>query len=197
MGHLLLVAEIRTVICSGSFAGSTPTYRLVDDFIPPEVIDVDEAKRRLVHLFFAGHGPADVDDLPRWAALNKTEVRNAIAELGDQLEMMEIDGRRLYHDPSIEAEYQPGDYLLHTFDEATLTYPRLNFPRSAGHPMGETPGPFLDDGLAGFYISGTECPGGWRLTTRKGVSTIRLEVVPEFKDQAEAAAEKFLDYLNP
>ena len=196
MGHLLLVAELRAVVCSGPFQGATPTYRLVDEFLPPEEIDADEAKVRLVHRFFAGHGPADIGDLTRWAALTKTEVRTAIAELGDSLERIEVDGHELYHDPSIEAVYEPRDHLLHTFDEVTLTYPRLNFPRLAGNPLGETPGPFLDDGFAGAFIAGTACPGGWRMFTRRGQVEIKLQVTDNYRSRAEAAARSLLSYLG-
>lgn len=196
LGHLLLVAELRALVCSGPFQGATATYRLVDDLIPFETIDVEEAKLRLVHRFFAGHGPAEITDLTRWAALTKSEVRHAIGELDNSLEMIEVDGSQLFHDPSIEAVYEPSDYLLHTFDEVTLTYPRLNFPRLAGNPMGETPGPFMDDGFAGAFIAGTECPGGWRLSTRAGHLYFKLRVLPEFHDRAEAAAASLAAYLG-
>jgi hypothetical protein len=196
MGHLLLVAELRAVVCSGPFQGATPTYRLVDEVVPPAQIDIDEAKQALVHRFFAGHGPADIADLTRWAALTKGEVRHAIAELGDRLERVEIDGTELFWDPSVEEEYEPDDLLLHTFDEATLTYPRLNFPRVAGNPLGEVPGPFLTDGFAGAFISGTRCPGGWRLYVRKGEPEIRLSVVSEYQTRAERAADRLIGYLK-
>jgi hypothetical protein len=196
MSHLLLVAELRGVICSGTFQGPTATYRLVDDLVPPVDVDIEEAKLRLVHRFFAGHGPADIADLTRWAALTKTEVRNAIAALGDRLERVEVDDFELFWDPSIEDEYASGDFLLHTFDEATLTYPRLNFPRTRGNPLGENSGPFLDDAFAGAFVSGTECAGGWRLFVRKGIANLRLSVVPEFQDRAERAADSLLSYLK-
>lgn len=197
VSHLLLVAELRALVCSGPLQGLAHTYRLVDDFIPPAEIDVEAAKVRLVHRFFAGHGPGEISDLTRWAALTKSEVQTAIAELGDKLERIEVDGCDLYHDPTIEAAYEPGDSLLHTFDEATLTYPRLNFPRTPGHPLGEEPGPFMAaDPFAGAFISGTECPGGWRMSNRRDEVNIRLDVVPSFKARAEAAAHIYAAYLG-
>lgn len=197
VSHLLMVAELRALVCSGPLQGLAHTYRLADDFIPPADIDVEAAKVRLVHRFFAGHGPAEISDLTRWAALTKSEVQSAVAELGDQLEGVEVDGFDLYHDPSIQAEFVSGDYLLHTFDEATLTYPRLNFPRTPGHPLGEISGPFMAaDPFAGAFVSGTDCPGGWRMSNRRGQVNIRLDVVPSFRARVEAAARIYAAYLG-
>ena len=69
LGHLLLVAELRGVICSGPPRGSEHTYALVDEVVPPgRDLDRDEAVRRLTERFFAGHGPASERDLARWLA---------------------------------------------------------------------------------------------------------------------------------
>ena len=138
--------QVTALICGGPPAGSSGaehTYVLVDEAIPPSPDDdlpgrdAQEAVRRLVHRFMAGHGPADDRDLTRWSTLTLGQVRPALADLesGGQLTRVELDGAPLWYDPSAPARTSrcPGAVLLSTFDEATLTYARTGFPQSAKH----------------------------------------------------------------
>ena len=57
LGHLLLLAELRALICSGPLEGVHHTYALVDEVVPPTpVLEREEGLARLAHRFFAGHG---------------------------------------------------------------------------------------------------------------------------------------------
>ena len=58
-GHLLMLAELRALICSGPLRGTTHTYGLVDDVAPSSpALDRPDAARQLTRRFFIGHGPA-------------------------------------------------------------------------------------------------------------------------------------------
>ncbi|MBA3606131.1 MAG: winged helix DNA-binding domain-containing protein [Acidimicrobiia bacterium] len=71
VGHLLLLAELRALICSGPRRdGRVHTYALLDDVVAPAPAgDRDDAVRELVGSFFGGHGPVAVTDLLRWTRL--------------------------------------------------------------------------------------------------------------------------------
>lgn len=143
LGHLLMIAELRGLICSGPLIDGQHSYALLDEWIPaaPE-LPTAPAVAALVHRFFAGHGPASVTDLTRWAALTKTPIRAAIGALGDRLDQIQVDGHQLWFDPAVRTRTSrtlPA-LLLPVFDEPTLTYSELNFPRIAGHPMAALPG---------------------------------------------------------
>lgn len=137
LGHLLLLAELRGVICSGPTIGSQHSYALIDEWVPAtQTLEPDDAAARLVQRFFAGHGPASLADITRWCTLTRADVWAAPAILGDSLERIEVDGTELWFDPNTAARStrKRAALLLPVFDEATLTYPRLMFPRVPGHP---------------------------------------------------------------
>ncbi len=101
LGHLLLVAELRGLVCSGPMSGVHHTYALVDEVVPPTPRrHRDEALVELVRRFFRGHGPASVKDFTRWSSLTGAETRQALAELGDELEQVVVDGIPHWFDPA-------------------------------------------------------------------------------------------------
>ena len=182
LGHLLLVAELRGVICSGPPRGSEHTYALVDEVIAPswaDDLDRDEAIRRLVHRFFLGHGPATDRDLNRWCTLTLTEIRAAAADLvrdGD-LESFQLDDQTFWHDPaSPPRSTRPPTMLLPVFDEAFLTYPVHNFPRPSGVSLADRSRIFAQAGGGIVLLDGADV-GLFRRTVKGG--TMRVEVVPE------------------
>ena len=177
VGHLLLLAELRGLVCSGPLRGTTHSYGLVDELVAPApAVDRDDAVRRLVLRFFAGHGPAAAKDLLRWTTLRLGEIRPALADLSDQLETMEIDGTTLWFDPSPAAASPAPEraFLVPTFDEVFLTYPDLNFPRAASHPRGVEPYRFAEAG-GGAVVCDRRDVGWWKRTDAgRDAITVRL-----------------------
>ena len=140
LGHLLLLAELNGMVCSGPMRGPHHTYALVDEVVPPTpALAREEALARLAHRFFAGHGPASVKDFTRWASLTIADATAAIADVGDALEQVEVDGVPHWFDPEVPRRATPGRaaYLLPVYDEVVLTYPSVNFPAAQGHPNGD------------------------------------------------------------
>ncbi len=136
VGHLLLLAELRGVVCSGPPRGTEHTYALVDEVVPKgpdDDLDRDKALVRMVRRFFAGHGPAGERDLLRWSTLTLTDIRVALGLLGGVLESVEVDGSTVWFDPEVTARTsrEHAAYLLPTFDEAHLAYAQIGFPRPA------------------------------------------------------------------
>ena len=134
LAHLVMVAELRSIICSGPPRGTEHTYVLVDETLPGSPLDVlvdDDARRELTRRFVAGHGPAADRDLARWSTLTLTQIRGALADLAGELERVEVDGHQLWFDPRMSARTtrEHAAYLLPTFDEVCLTYAATGFPR--------------------------------------------------------------------
>ncbi|WP_460628088.1 winged helix DNA-binding domain-containing protein [Intrasporangium mesophilum] len=131
VGHLLLLAELRALICGGPVKGVQHSYGLVDELVAPTPErSREEALVELARRFFAGHGPASVKDLARWSSFTVADVKRAVGELEGVLERVEVDGIPHWFDPTIPARTTRGDeaHLLTTYDEVTLTYPAVNFP---------------------------------------------------------------------
>lgn len=194
LGHLLFIAEAAGLIVSGPMKGVNHAYGLVDELVPPSSeVDREEAVARFVGRFFAGHGPATDRDFARWSSLGLTETRAAIAALGDRLARVEIDGVAHWFDPAHVARRSPAAptaYLLPTYDEAWLTYPRLNFtPRSDAPPMDEQ---------AGFWASvivGEEQVGLWRRTTRGREVHVEARVAPSLDERGRGAVREAAERL--
>ncbi|WP_163543867.1 winged helix DNA-binding domain-containing protein [Occultella kanbiaonis] len=203
LGDLHLMNELHGVIVSGPMKGAQHTYVLVDEILPPEpTLDRDEAVARLVHRFFAGHGPASIKDLTRWAALTQADVRRGLELVGDRLERVEVDGTALWLDPAVPARTAPGApraHLLPTYDEATLTYPALGFPVAQGHPRGPDADPWIDPYASTVLVDGLNA-GTWKRAPGRGVARIELKlatsVTPDQTAAVETAADRLAAYLG-
>lgn len=205
IGHLLLIAELRGLVCSGPPRGAEHTYTLVDEVLGPapseDPVERDEALARLVRRFFAGHGPAQITDLTRWAAVNQGDVRRGLDIAGDALERAQVDGLEVWFDPAIESHAirRCSAFLLPVFDEAYLSYPNLNVPRSAGHPAGSGPARFNEAG-GGVVIHEWREVGLWKRYRAKDGVRIHLDLDPDLTPSqladVELAADRLVAYTG-
>lgn len=199
LGHLLMVAELQGLVCSGPVRGVHHSYALVDEVVPatPDLDEAD-AHRELVRRFFAGHGPATVKDFTRWSSLTVAGTKVALAELGDVLEKVDVEGTPHWFDPTVVPRRSPGApaaYLLPVYDEVVLSYPTVNFPAAPDHPYAQHPDPFwarvvLDETTVGL----------WKRTVRDDVVEVDLRLAPSVDDrgraQVRAAAERLAGFLG-
>lgn len=188
LGHLLLVAELRGIICSGPLRGVHHSYALVDEVVPPhKELDPDEALRRLLLRFFAGHGPASAADFARWSSLPAGAARRALADLGDRLALVSVDGVDHWFDPTVVPHAARGAasaWLLPTYDEAVLTYPRTGFPLAADHPLADRPDPFWAP-----VIVGDRNVGWWKRAVRRDRVTVDVRLAPSLDPSARDAVD--------
>ena len=199
LGHLLLVAELRGLICSGPMKGVHHSYALIDEVIPPtSEPSRDEALLRLVCRFFAGHGPATIKDFTRWSSLTIADARAGLAEAKDTLERMEVDGQELWFDPTAvprRSPTAPTAYLFPTYDEAVLTYPSLNFPTAIGHPYVERQDPFW----ASVVADGVNV-GLWKRSVKPGLveveTRLATSVDAELREAVQEAAHRLARFLE-
>jgi len=164
LAHLLILAEVRAVICSGPPRGTEHTYVLVDEVVPAgpnDQLSVEDARRELARRFLAGHGPASERDLARWSTLTLGQVRGALADLTDVLDRVEVEGRELWFDPTVTARTSRdrAAYLLPTFDEVCLTYAETGFPRR--DPAASRPR-LLSESGGGIVVVRGEDVGIWK-----------------------------------
>lgn len=191
VGHLLMVAELRGLICSGPLLGNEHSYRLVDEAIlATPARDHQDASRELVRRFFGGHGPASVKDLTRWCALTAGQVKQGLAEI-DDLTSTEVDGVQLWFDESLGQPSRRRHHralLLPTFDEAFLSYLKPGIPRSPGNPFGDRPAPFNESGGGLVVIDGHDV-GVWKRYLAKGMLRLVCDLDPALTaDQLDLVA---------
>ncbi|QGN57681.1 winged helix DNA-binding domain-containing protein [Nostocoides sp. HKS02] len=199
LGHLLLVAELRGLICSGPMSGVHHTYALVDEVVAPAPArERDAALRELVRRFFVGHGPASVKDFTRWSSLTGADTKAALADLGDDLEQVEVSGVPHWRDPAAVPRRRrgaPAAYLLPVYDEVILTYPQVTFPAAPDHPFAERPDPFW----ARVVLDGVNV-GLWKRTVTSDVVEVDVRLAPSVsprgREQVRIAAQRLAGFLG-
>jgi hypothetical protein len=149
LGVMMFHAELSCLVCSGAMAGKDHTYALLDERAPnARRLDRDEARAELVLRYFTGHGPATERDLTYWATMTLTDVRAGLADVADQLDQIEHDGRT-YWFAQQPPDYQPPApraHLLQTLDEYHNGYQDSRYvldvdgivPRGRGATVGMT-----------------------------------------------------------
>jgi len=104
---------------------SEHSYALLSERVPaPRRLDRAEALAELALRYFTGHGPATERDLAYWASLTLTDVRAGLAQVGDQLDAFQHDGRTFWHAPGDPpgGPQQPAGHLLQILDEIYRGY---------------------------------------------------------------------------
>jgi hypothetical protein len=198
LSHLVLLAELQGLVCSGPMRGVHHTYALVDEVVPPSpVVDREEGLARLAQRFFAGHGPAAVKDLTRWASLTIADAKQAIAACGDALEQVDVEGVPHWFDPTVPSRTTAGRaaYLLPVYDEVVLTYPTTGFLVADGHPNAGGVDPFW----APVVVDHTDV-GLWKRTVGNGSVAVEVRLAPSTTDDqrklVHGAAERLAAFLE-
>jgi predicted NAD-dependent protein-ADP-ribosyltransferase YbiA (DUF1768 family) len=120
--HLLMHAELRQAICSGTPKGGKQTYANFDERVPAGQIAQDEAIRALALRFFTSRGPATLKDFTRWATLKVADAKAALDGLG--LSELRVDERVLYfvQEPPQARDAGPVVDFVQGFDEMMCSY---------------------------------------------------------------------------
>lgn len=192
VGHLLLLAELRGLICSAPDERPEHRYGLVEEVVAPTpALDRTAAIDALVGRFVAGHGPVALSDLVRWARITLTEARAAIARLGERVRGVRVGEDALWLAPDAHrpATRPARALLLSTFDEAFLSYRTASWPRSASHPAGDNPYRFAESG-GGVVLCDLADVGSWKRTRARGGIELTLDVDPSLPADARVAVDK-------
>ena len=202
LGHVLLLAELRGLVCSAPSRGTQHAYALVDEVVAPTpLLDREQALDRLVHRFFAGHGPASVRDFVRWSSLSRADTERALFRLTDRLDIFDVDGHRLWFDPTIPARTTAPRraYLLPVYDEVALTYPWLGFPELPGHPHAGASNPWQHNAFVGGIVADERNVGTWKRTLSRDFVTVQTTLAPSADEALVlAAAHRLADiYERP
>ncbi len=173
LAAIVMHAELTGLVCSAG-GPKQPNYALIDERIPMQpATDRDEALADLTVRYFTSHGPATVNDFRWWSSLTITDIKRALAMLGDDLQQFERDGRTYW-----AGEPAPTQALRSTivnivgiYDEYLVGYRES---RDVSYPDGgdETPGYVRGLPLGVLLVDGAAI-GRWRV--RRSGSTIDLE----------------------
>ncbi|KAA1373709.1 winged helix DNA-binding domain-containing protein [Aeromicrobium fastidiosum] len=168
VAHVMMAAEIETLVANGPVRGKQHTYRLLAP--RPVGLTRDEMLAEVARRYARGHGPVRDKDLAWWTSLTLTDSRRAIV-LGE-LSPVVVDGtERWTLDEPVPAEVPPV-MLLSNFDEY-VSYARdaddyALIATSTDEVMRATGLLFVDGCLAGSWTR--------TLAARRVVVTVRPTV---------------------
>ena len=117
-------AELDMVVCNGARRGNQFTYALLDERVPSNKFNKEEALGELAKRYFTSHGPATLQDFSWWSGLPVTHARTAIESIKHSLIAEEIDNRLYWfaNDATVLNIDQDTIHLLPAYDEWTISY---------------------------------------------------------------------------
>lgn len=164
--HTIFYLSQLALICWGPPSGTQQALVLVDEWIPPTPErDRADALESFALRYFASHGPATERDLAWWTKLTLSDVRAAIAGLGDRLTTLALDGvdylvaTSVLEDVPASGSRSP-TLALPGFDEYLLGYQDRSLALAAEHAARIVPG---SNGIfLPIIVSDGRIVGGWR-----------------------------------
>lgn len=122
--HLLFLAELEGIICSGETRGKKVTYALLSERAPKKKsISREEALAKLAHTYFTSRGPATLQDFTNWSGLTNKEAKRALDANNNALDSFQL-GDHTFWLPKHSKMLHPKDacLLLPAFDEYIIAY---------------------------------------------------------------------------
>jgi hypothetical protein len=179
--HILGSLSMRGVLCLAARQGRQQTVALLDDWAPPAPsLPEDEALARLALRYFAGHGPATLQDLMWWSGLPAGMLKPAIASAARELTETVVDGVSHWSAPGIEPAL-PGVYLLPNFDEYLVGY-RDRGAAASRESMGH-----VNPGANGIFYAVVVIDGAvrgtWRRAFEKGRVVVSAAAIDAFSER--------------
>ncbi|HRE27323.1 MAG TPA: winged helix DNA-binding domain-containing protein, partial [Anaerolineales bacterium] len=94
LAYMVMAAELDGVICSGPRAGKQFTYALLEERVAPAPNrSRHDALAELARRYFAGRGPASVQDFARWSSLTLSDAQAGLEAARNGLIAVSSDGQ--------------------------------------------------------------------------------------------------------
>ncbi|MPQ98341.1 winged helix DNA-binding domain-containing protein [Modestobacter sp. I12A-02628] len=175
--HTLWFLSQTGTLVLGPTDGTEQQFVLLEEWLPgarrPER---EEALGELAWRYLAGHGPATVPDLVRWAGLTVRDARAGLALVRDRLESTTVDGTEHWLDPAtpeLLAAHRADAQrvlLLPGFDELVLGYADRSCTVPAEHAARIVPG---NNGVfRPTVVVGGVAVATWRVTGARRAVTV-------------------------
>ena len=122
--HILLMAELDKIICSGPLHGKQNTYRLFAKCVrDPVMLAREEALATLAGRYLESHGPATIQDFTWWSGLPARDARRALEMVKADFLSETIGSATYWFASSRPAPARAHSlYLLPAFDEFIISY---------------------------------------------------------------------------
>jgi hypothetical protein len=133
----------------------------------------DDPTTELVRRFLRGHGPATVKDLAWWSSLRVSDLRRALAALGDELRRDEVDGLELWSPADAPTPPPaPGVQLVQAYDEHLVAFTESKHLTDPGRVVGRRERPYMGVVLVHGVVAGS-----WGRTATAAGVTVRVTLL--------------------
>jgi hypothetical protein len=199
--HMLMHAELQSVVCSGPMRGKFHTYAAFDERVPPaNGPSGDEALVVLVHRYFATRGPATLKDFVWWSGIATAEARKALAAVGSQLDSRTVDGLvYFFQDDGSAPGTGPRVHLVQCYDEMIISYTESR--NLLQTPAVSFPVPRAIEGYTHVILADGRLVGHWRRVTARGTSRVETRtdqpVDRALRKALDEAVGRYEEFLAP
>ena len=200
LAHLMMHAELESVICSGPRRGKQSTYALVSErAATASLLSRDEALATLARRFFTSHGPATIRDFVWWSGLTTADAKRGLEM--NRATREDVEGLT-YWTVGPRARGAVRDrlaYLLPIYDEYLIAYrDRVAVPH---WPPGVTSAAAAGVTFQHALVIAGQVAGTWRL--ERGASQPTAVPIPLRRLSASeqravtAAVKRFEHFTHP
>lgn len=200
--HMLLVAELDQIICSGATREKKTTYGLLAECVrQTKKLNRDEALALLAKKYFTSHGPATLQDFTWWSGLPAADARKALEMVKGDFTSERIDVQTYWFDPSTSPVNNESVYLLPAFDEFIISYKD----RSACLAFPDHKKTISNNGIfRPVIVIGGQAIGIWKRTTGKHKTLIETEFfsgknpgkAKSMRKMIDAASQKVVAFFD-
>jgi hypothetical protein len=173
--HLLVVAELDGLLCSGAIKNGKLTYALLEERVPKANLPTrEEALAKLAKKYFNSHGPATSPDFAWWSGLSLKDASRALEMVKRELTSETIESQTYWY-PETQIQPLPGEgaaYLLPAYDEFLISYtdrratlPGENFSKAVSNNGIFRP----------VIVAHGQVVGIWKRTVKKGKVLLETE----------------------
>lgn len=187
--HLLLLAELHGLICSGKNIPKKQTYALLSERVPHrKTLPREEALARLAQKYFQSHYPATLQDFIWWSGLSVTDGRQAVEQIKSTFFKERINGETYWMPGNFTLPKQTRSvYLLPAYDEYIISYRD----RTAVLNAAAQEKVISKNGI--FWpviVSGGKVRGLWKRTVKKEKVVITPELFEPLSESTLQALQK-------
>lgn len=197
--HMLMHAELTSVICSGPMRGKQHTYAAFDQRAPvgngPEGNEI-EALAELAWRYYSTRGPATIKDFAWWAGLNMPSARRGLELTSSRLESWEVDGRTYWFvDQQVPLGNRQAVDLVQCYDEAIVSYSESR--DILQRPEVSFPVPRYIDGYQHVALLDGRLLGHWRATPGGSIETrVNIQLDADRQSALDRAVEHYQRFVE-
>jgi hypothetical protein len=125
LAHILMLAELDGVVCSGPPRANKPTYALLDERVPAKkTVQREDGLAELARRYFTSRGPASLRDFQWWSGLRVGDARLALALARGSLDSETANSETHWFSSSVCGDWgrDRDVHLLPAYDELLISY---------------------------------------------------------------------------